>query len=72
MAALFNRPIMGGLNRLAEIAQGTPEELDAAVDKALNEAPANFIFGADCTVPGNTDWETLRSIIQKAHTYRTK
>jgi uroporphyrinogen decarboxylase len=72
MAALFKRPIMGGLNRLAEIAKGTPEELYAAVDKALSDAPANFILGADCTIPNSTNWETLRTIIQKAHTFRKK
>ena len=71
MAALFKRPIMGGLDRLAEIAKGTPEELHAAVDKALQTAPANFILGADCTIPNTTNWETLRAIIQKAHTSRT-
>jgi uroporphyrinogen decarboxylase len=71
MAALFKRPIMGGLNRLGEIAKGTPEELHAAVDKALKEAPANFILGADCTIPNTTDWKILRTVIQKAHTYRT-
>jgi uroporphyrinogen decarboxylase len=62
---------MGGLNRLGEIATGTPEELYVAVDNILKEAPANFIFGADCTIPNTTNWETLRAIIQKAHTYRT-
>jgi uroporphyrinogen decarboxylase len=46
------------------------EELHAAVDKALMEAPANFILGADCTIPNTTDWETLRTVIQKAHTFR--
>jgi len=70
MATLFQRPIMGGLNRLGEIAKGTLGELHAAVDLALKEAPANFILGADCTIPGNTNWETIRSVIQKAHTYR--
>jgi uroporphyrinogen decarboxylase len=70
MAALFKRPIMGGINRLGEIAKGTPEELHAAVDKALEEAPANFILAADCTIPNTTDWETLRSVIQKAHIWR--
>jgi uroporphyrinogen decarboxylase len=71
MAALFKRPIMGGLNRQGEIATGTPEELNIAVDNVLKNAPANFILGADCTIPNTTSLETLRAIIQKAHTYRT-
>jgi uroporphyrinogen decarboxylase len=72
MAALFKRPIMGGLNRKAEIAGGTPEELHAAVDQALKVAPPNFILGADCTIPNTTDWDILRSVIQRAHTYPKK
>jgi len=72
MAAIFKRPIMGGLNRLSEIAKGTSEELHAAVDKVLKDAPPNFILGADCTIPNTTNWETLRSLIQKTHTYRSK
>ena len=31
-------------------------------------APENF--GADCTVPGETDWEKLRAVIDYAHTWR--
>ena len=71
MAALFKRPVMGGLNRLGTIAKGTLEELKEAVDKALNDAPANYILGADCTVPNTTAWETLRTVIQRAHVYRS-
>ncbi len=71
-AALFKRPVMGGLNRVGTIALGTLEELKEAVDEALMNAPANYILGADCTVPNTTDWETLRSVIQQAHTYRIK
>ncbi len=70
-AAIFKRPVMGGLNRLGEIAKGNPDDIKAAVNNALKNAPSNFILGADCTVPGTTKWETLRSVIQQAHTYRT-
>ena len=70
IAEMFKRPIMGGLNRLAEISKGTKDELDVAVEKVLKNAPTNFILGADCTIPNTTEWETLRLIIQKAHTYR--
>lgn len=69
-AALFKRPVMGGLNRLGEIAKGSPEEIRTATDNALQNAPSNFILGADCTVPGTTTWETLRTVIQRAHVYR--
>lgn len=66
----FRRPIFGGLERLGVIATGTVEEAKAQVDKVLENAPANFILGADCTVPGETDWDKLRAIIDYAHDWR--
>ena len=66
----FGRPIFGGLERLGVIAKGSIEEAKAEVDKVLENASPNFILGADCTVPGTTDWENLRAIIDYAHTWR--
>lgn len=66
----FGRPIFGGLERLGVIAKGSIEEAKAAVDKVLENAPNNFILGADCTVPGETDWEKLRAVIDYTHTWR--
>ena len=66
----FGRPIFGGLERLGVIANGTLEEAKAEVDKVLENASPNFILGADCTIPGDTDWEKLRAVIDYAHTWR--
>ena len=66
----FGRPIFGGLERLGVISKGTLEEDKAEVDKVLKDAAPNFILGADCTVPGDTDWEKLRAVIDYAHTWR--
>ena len=66
----FGRPIFGGLERLGVIAKGSIEEAKAEVDKVLENASPNFILGADCTVPGDTDWEKLRAVIDYAHTWR--
>lgn len=66
----FGRPIFGGLERLGTIATGTLDEAKAAVDKVLENAPANFILGADCTIPGDTDYDKLRAVIEYAHTWR--
>ncbi|MBP3287420.1 MAG: hypothetical protein J6M15_10875 [Prevotella sp.] len=66
----FGRPIFGGLERLGVIANGTIEEAKKAVDKVLENAAPNFILGADCTVPGETDWEKLRAVIDYAHNWR--
>ena len=66
----FARPIFGGLERLGAIANGSLEEAKKAVDEVLENASPNFILGADCTVPGTTDWEKLRAVIDYAHTWR--
>jgi uroporphyrinogen decarboxylase len=66
----FGRPIFGGLERLGVIANGSIEEAKAEVDKVLENASPNFILGADCTVPGTTDWEKLRAVIDYAHSWR--
>ena len=58
------------MDRSALISKGTLEEAKAEVDKVLKDAAPNFILGADCTVPGDTDWEKLRAVIDYAHTWR--
>ena len=67
VAALFGRPFMGGLERKGVIVNGTKEEIRAAVKAALADAPERFILAADCTVPGETPWENLRTAIETAH-----
>lgn len=67
---VFRRPIFGGLNRLGAITGGTIEEAKAEVDKVLESAPRNFILGANCTVPSDTDYDKLRAIIDYAHSWR--
>lgn len=66
----FARPVFGGLERLGVIANGSIEEAKKAVDEVLENAAPNFILGADCTVPGTTNWENLRAVIDYAHTWR--
>ncbi|MBN1201253.1 MAG: hypothetical protein JXJ20_05295 [Anaerolineae bacterium] len=68
-ARLFNRPYMGGLDRTGILATGTPEQVRQAVLSVLREAPERFILAADCTVPGDTPWENLKTAIDTAHTY---
>jgi len=36
----------------------------------LAQAPERFVLAADCTVPGDTPWENLRTAIETAHTYQ--
>ena len=64
---LFNRPYMGGLERLGILATGTREEVKQAAEAVLREAPEQFMLGADCTVPSETDWDNLKVAIDTAH-----
>lgn len=67
VAALFERPYMGGLDRLGVLATGSPDEVRAAAKDLLGEAPERFILGADCTVPSETPWENLKAAVETAH-----
>jgi uroporphyrinogen decarboxylase len=69
LARLFGRPIMGGLDRKGVIATGTDEQIRAAAEAVLREAPERFILGADCTVP-SPRWDGLRAAIETAHAFR--
>jgi uroporphyrinogen decarboxylase len=66
-SALFDRPFMGGLERLGVLATGAPADIRRAAQDVLAEAPARFILGADCTVPSETPWDNLRAAIAVAH-----
>ncbi len=66
-AQLFDRPFMGGLDRHGVIASGDRGAIRDEVAGVLRHAPARFILGADCTVPGDTDWENLGAAIDAAH-----
>jgi len=69
-ADIFRRPVMGGLNRLGIVSTGSPEEVRKATLEVLQDAPANVVLGADCTVSANTPRENLRMAIRTAHEYR--
>jgi uroporphyrinogen decarboxylase len=70
VSAMFRRPFMGGLERLATIARGTPDQAAQAAKAALGQASDRFILGADCTVPADTSWDNLRAAIAAAHNDR--
>ena len=66
-AAMFGRSFMGGMDRHGAIASGDPAAIEEEVKALLREAPERFILGADCTVPGDTDWDIIRTAIDTAH-----
>ena len=61
---------MGGLERKGVIATGNAEAIRQAVGAVLADSPERFILAADCTVPGDTPWENLKTAIDAAHQYR--
>ena len=69
---MFDRPFMGGMERKGVIAHGSVGEVKQAVEALLSEAPEQYILGADCTVPSDTDWDVLRTAISTAHGYRAR
>lgn len=70
IAELFGRPFMGGLDRHGIIATGSQLEIKAAVTAVCEESPADFILGADCTLPSDIDWDQIKIAIDLAHTWR--
>ena len=70
VSQMFGRPFMGGMERQGVIATGDAQAIRQAVDEVLRDAPQCFILAADCTVPGETPWENLKTAIDTAHQYR--
>jgi uroporphyrinogen decarboxylase len=70
IAEFFGRPVMGGMNRLGALATGTEADVRAAAREALSDSPERFVLGADCTVPGDTPWENLKTAIDEAHNWQ--
>ena len=66
----FGRPFMGGLERKGIIVDGTPEQIREEVGSVLAHAADRHILGADCTLPGDIDWENIRTAIAAAHEFR--
>jgi uroporphyrinogen decarboxylase len=70
VSQMFGRPFMGGMERKGVLATGNSEEIRQAATGVLAQAPERFILAADCTVPGDTSWENLKTAIETAHRYR--
>jgi len=68
---IFNRPVMGGLDRHGVLSKGSPEEIKKAAIEVLKNAPANIILGANCTVDNKTPVVNLKAAINAAHEFRS-
>ena len=70
VAQMFDRPYMGGIDRRGIIATGGQDEIKAMVQGILQDAPDRFILGADCTLPGDIDWDNIKTAIATAHIFK--
>ena len=65
---LFDRMILGGLDRKGVINKGTPEEVIAEVKRIKEGNSGRLIIGAECTVDGKTTpIENIRAAVRTAH-----
>ena len=67
---MFQRPVMGGMDRHGIITTGSPDQIRSEVGAVLKDVPRPFILGADCTLPDDTQWENIRTAIEAAHGYK--
>ena len=66
---LFNRPILGGLDRKGEINKVSVGEVASLAAEAIEEGPAGkLMLGAECTV-SSAPWENIHAAISAAHHY---
>ncbi|MBN1218952.1 MAG: hypothetical protein JXM69_08490 [Anaerolineae bacterium] len=70
VAEMFGRPYMGGLDRKGIIATGSRDEIKQEVERVLCIAPDKFMLAADCTLPGDVNWDNIKTAIDTAHAYR--
>jgi uroporphyrinogen decarboxylase len=69
ISQMFRRPCMGGMDRHGAITSWSKERIHKAAVRVLNEAPYPFILGADCTLPGDINWENIKTAVGAAHEY---
>lgn len=67
-----DRVLLGGLDdRAGVLVDGTPEEIEQAVHKVLDEAgTVRMILGADCTLPTDISPDRIAAAARATQTYR--
>jgi uroporphyrinogen decarboxylase len=69
---LFGRPYMGGMDRHGVIVSGNADEIKQAVEKVLVRSSEKFFLAADCTLPGDIEWENIKTAIATAHAHKNR
>ncbi len=70
IARMFGRPCMGGMDRHGLVASAGSAEIAREVTRVLNAASRPFILGADCTLPADSKWDSIRAAVDAAHTHK--
>ena len=65
-----NQVLLGNLNPVALLRNGTPEQITAAVAEAHRAAGKRFIVGAGCEIPRGTPPENLQALRDYAHSHQ--
>ena len=65
--AVFQKPILGGLDNHGVLIEGSLEEIRAETERIIRSmGKRGFMLGADCTVPASIDWARLRAAVEAA------
>ena len=69
VSTMFDRPVLGGFNRKAEIGKASPETVAEMARKIIAEGPrGKMILGADCSVPSPLqNVENIHAAVSAAH-----
>ncbi len=61
--------LVGNINTVTELLQGTPESVAASAQRCIDQAGAGggFLLGSGCIVPRFTPVENLRALVETAH-----
>lgn len=64
-----NQVLLGNLNPVTVLMNGTPETVNAGIAECHRQAGARFIVGAGCEVPRDTPPENLKALCEYARTH---
>ena len=65
-----NQVLLGNLNPVTVLMNGTPDSVTAAIAECHRQAGGRFVVGAGCEVPRETPPENLRALCEYARTHK--
>ena len=67
IGALFDRPFLGGMERLGPLSTGPADAVRAEARAAIETGPETMILGADCTLAADAPWKNIAAATEVAH-----